>query len=373
MEQLARNFIFLEMLFVNLVTMHNCCRKKYSVRRVISVLSIITGLILFLSFFLRGKFNLQYLHGYILILLGLIYFFPLKYLYRESAGKTLVIMIFSWTHTMAITYFCIQVATLFGLRYHFQMALLIQTLVYSFSTPLLIKFVRRRFFYILKNIPREMNKYLIMLSLAEFTTLTITIIYFSESAHLLLRLITVFSIALTAVISYHLIYIIVKNSKNINVLEHLAYTDDLTGISNRLALFLDCEKLILDNKPFSMIYMDLDNFKKVNDMYGHSFGDDYLKKFTEAARETLGNKGSIYRMSGDEFICLYRGDKIDLLLETFNEKIVKSFGIDKPFLGVSIGYAIFPQDASSVDDLIQKADNVMYKVKKQSKGNPVHY
>jgi len=113
--------------------------------------------------------------------------------------------------------------------------------------------------------------------------------------------------------------------------------------------------------------MDLDNFKRVNDTYGHSVGDDYLKKFTEAIREIAGDRGSVYRMSGDEFICLYNSDKINLFLATFDKKIANFFEMDIPFLGVSIGCAKIPRDADSAEDLIKKADRAMYKVKKQTK------
>lgn len=101
-----------------------------------------------------------------------------------------------------------------------------------------------------------------------------------------------------------------------------------------MALFLDCEELISRNKPFTIIYMDLDNFKKVNDTYGHSVGDDYLKQFTKATIETVGHRGSIYRMSGDEFVCLYKENKIYLFLATFNEKISNLFGMSIPFLNI---------------------------------------
>jgi len=78
-------------------------------------------------------------------------------------------------------------------------------------------------------------------------------------------------------------------------------------------------------------------------------------------------KGSIYRISGDEFVCLYKGNKIDLLLITFNENIVNSFEMGILFFGVSIGYAKFPQDANTLEELITKADSAMYKEKKQVK------
>ncbi len=126
---------------------------------------------------------------------------------------------------------------------------------------------------------------------------------------------------------------------------------------------MDFEELISQNTPFTIIYMDLDNLKKVNDAYGHSVGDEYLKQFTKATIETVGNKGNLYRMSGDEFVCIYREVRIDLFFSTFNGKISNRFAMNIPFLGVSIGYSKFPEDGDSLDKLIKKADTKMYSVK----------
>mgnify|MGYP001031332934 CR=1 FL=1 len=367
MEQLARILIFLGMLLVNLITTHRCATKKYSITRIIGELTLFTIFIFVVSFSIRIKFDLPYFHDGIVILIGFTSFFILNHLYQESWNKILSIMIFSRIHTMTVTFLSLQISTLFEFKNHFQIALIIQTIIFLFSTPFIIKFIKNKFLYILKHIPLKMNKYLILLSLLEFTTLLIIYLFIVEAANCYWKIITGILVALTAVISYHLIYIIVKNSKSINFLKYLAYTDNLTGIKNRLALFLDSDKFISENIPFTIIYMDLNNFKKVNDTFGHSVGDDYLKKFSEKAMEVVGDKGSIYRMSGDEFVCLYRGNKIDLFLAAFDEKITNFLKTDIHFLGISIGSAKFPQDANTIDELINKADKAMYEVKKQTK------
>ncbi len=213
LEQLARIFIFLEMLFVNLITSHLCSQRKYSIIRIVGVLTLFTVSIFLFAFLTRFKFQLTYVNGGFLILLGLTYFFPLKYLYHESSSKTLAIMFFSWIHTMTVTYLSIQITSSFALQNQFKTALIIQTLIYFFSTPVIINFANNKFLYILKNIPSVMNKYLIMLSLVEFATVSIIIVYFRESSNTFWKVIIVVLIAITAAISYHLIYIIVKIQK----------------------------------------------------------------------------------------------------------------------------------------------------------------
>jgi len=366
MEVLARSLIFLVMLFINLLTTDRCARRKYSLGKTVGILFLYTIFILFVSFSTKEILKLPYLDASLLILLGLTYFFPLNYLYQESWDRVLSIMFFSWVHTMTVTFFSIEISFLLGLNNQFQVALIIQTIIYLFSTPIVIKSVKNKFLYILRHIPAQMNYYLIIIGLVEFLILCI-IYFYLPSISSVWRIITGLLVALTALVSYQLIYIIVKNSKSITVLKNLAYTDNLTGIKNRLALFLDSDELIVNAIPFTLIYMDLDNLKKINDTYGHSKGDEYLKNFTEATIATVGSSGTIYRMSGDEFVCLYRGSKISSFLKTFRKKIVDFLKMDIPFLGVSIGCARFPQDAANIDELIKKADKMMYQVKKESR------
>ena len=366
METIARSIIFLEMLFVNLLTADRSARRKYSLGKTVGVLFLYTIFILLLSFSLRFILTIPYLDPSLIILLGLTYFLPLNYLYQEAWYKILSIMFFSWIHTMTVTFFSIQISEILGFSYQFHAALIIQTIIYLVSTPFVIKSVRNKFLYILRNISAWMNYYLVFLGLIEFLILCI-IYFYLPSMSSIWKIITGLLVALTTLLSYHLIYIIVKNSKSIAVLKNLAYTDNLTKIKNRLALFLDCDELIAEKSPFTLIYMDLDNFKKVNDIYGHSMGDKYLRNFTEAAIAAVGSKGTIYRMSGDEFVCMYKGSKIKLFLKKFRENLVDFLKMEIPFLGVSIGCARFPQDASTIDELIKKADKKMYQVKKESK------
>ena len=81
--------------------------------------------------------------------------------------------------------------------------------------------------------------------------------------------------------------------------------DSLTGLKNRNSLFHDAQELIRKNQRFYLIFIDLDCFKQVNDLYGHLAGDEYLCVFAGKTEKFLKNQGMLYRMSGDEFICLF--------------------------------------------------------------------
>ena len=164
--------------------------------------------------------------------------------------------------------------------------------------------------------------------------------------------------------SYLLIHTIVKGSKNIELLQKIAYTDNLTQLRNRTSLFREADDLVKSEIPFSLIYMDLNSFKSINDNYGHLTGDEYLKRFAKEASSVLGASGALYRMSGDEFICLYTGDDVEKLLNELVVRNWKSFqDIKVDFLGVSLGHVSFPEDGLALDYLIKEADKRMYEHK----------
>jgi len=359
-ENLARILIILEMLLINLLTTHMCAQKKFSNLIVIAELTLFTVIVSIVSYHL----NLRSYGSDIFILVGFLYILPLKHLYNENLYGIVGIVFFSWIHTITVIYTSEQIAKLLGAENILSFALLVQTLFFLFSTPVVIKFVKNRFLYILRNISQETYKYLIFLGMILFSAIVVIHLSYKNGnpapSGILAAIIL---IAITATASYQLIYIIVRNSKSIDFLKHIAYSDYLTGINNRLALFLDGEELIARHEPFTIIFMDLDSFKRINDTYGHAAGDEYLKNFTKATKETLDTKGSMYRISGDEFICIYKNDKIHYFIATFEERIKDIFEMGVPFLGVSIGYAKFPKDAHTLDQLINKADKMMYQVK----------
>jgi GGDEF domain-containing protein len=88
----------------------------------------------------------------------------------------------------------------------------------------------------------------------------------------------------------------------------IAYHDVLTGVSNRYSLFKRMNQLIESNHSFLVVFIDLDNLKKINDTYGHSMGDAYLKQFAVALHDVMDTQGDVYRFAGDEFVCLIEND-----------------------------------------------------------------
>jgi len=152
----------------------------------------------------------------------------------------------------------------------------------------------------------------------------------------------------------------------------MAYFDFLTGLPNRLSFEEALRERILADEPFALMYIDLDNFKYINDTYGHNYGDQALKE--------IGNRLSIKdsdryfpaRLSGDEFGIIFSYDSIEGIEETCL-KVLHS--IEEPMIihklafktTGSIGISIYPDDGRSYETLFSNADIAMYEAKKNSK------
>jgi diguanylate cyclase (GGDEF)-like protein/PAS domain S-box-containing protein len=163
--------------------------------------------------------------------------------------------------------------------------------------------------------------------------------------------------------------------------EHfLAYHDALTGLYNRV-LFLDLLQQAMarsarSTNPFALLYLDVDNFKQVNDTYGHHIGDCLLAAIAERLSASVRKStDAVARLSGDEFAVLHADLSEPKAALAFARKLVES--IAQPFLleglkvrsGISIGVAIYPENGDTPGDLLNNADKAMYFAKKRGRGN----
>lgn len=169
--------------------------------------------------------------------------------------------------------------------------------------------------------------------------------------------------------------------KRSKVLEKLSITDPLTGIYNRRYLNRRLtEEITRYNRykqPFSFMILDLDKFKQFNDTYGHLAGDNLIKDFAKLVENSLRTVDVAARFGGDEFVVIFpQTPKEDAIQITnrIKEKIdeVINIGHGEIHLSVSIGLATYPDDASSIMELIDKTDQALYLAKKGG-GNRVVY
>ncbi len=164
-------------------------------------------------------------------------------------------------------------------------------------------------------------------------------------------------------------------------LKKLSITDPLTGIYNRRYLNKRLsEEITRYNRykhPFSFMMLDMDKFKDYNDTFGHIAGDNMIKALANKIAKSLRAIDIAARFGGDEFVAIFpQTPKVDAIQITnrLKEKIddaLRKQSIDLP-IGVSIGLATFPDDASSIMELIEKTDQALYLAKKGG-GNRVVY
>ncbi|SES09820.1 bifunctional diguanylate cyclase/phosphodiesterase [Psychrobacillus sp. OK032] len=170
-------------------------------------------------------------------------------------------------------------------------------------------------------------------------------------------------------------------------LKFLAFHDSLTGLPNRRMFYenmLEAIRLASEkNTNIGLLYIDGDNFKEVNDQFGHDMGDRFLKHFAEKLEQSIQQQYKIYRFGGDEFIIVIEqiNDYMDgksVMLESIIQSIQDTFKIGWMIDAIhftptiSIGVSIFPHDGSTINELLENADLALYEAKKLGKNNFVY-
>lgn len=172
--------------------------------------------------------------------------------------------------------------------------------------------------------------------------------------------------------------ILVELEEARNIMESASQHDFLTGLPNRSKFMEDLENFVGAGTPCTVMMLDIDNFKHINDSYGHTTGDEALKELADRLKGMKTPLLTPYRYAGDEFI---------IILKSCQRKIVerealhchqlfeKQFYLagEKKKVGGSIGVASYPSDAGDVEQLINCADDAMYQVKKGGKNNFAFY
>jgi len=161
-------------------------------------------------------------------------------------------------------------------------------------------------------------------------------------------------------------------------IEELAYSDVLTGLPNRLLLSQRVDTAIQGARQsdtgFAILFLDMDRFKIINDSLGHPFGDRVLQLVAERLQTCLRQTDMLCRLGGDEFVIyLHGGDAAvaESVARRILDDMLKPFMLDSMGFSIqcSIGIALYPQDGTSLDDLIKQSDTAMYRVKERGRGS----
>jgi membrane-bound lytic murein transglycosylase A len=167
-------------------------------------------------------------------------------------------------------------------------------------------------------------------------------------------------------------------------LKYLSETDALTGLSNRYFFESSLSRSVANaargRYPLELMLIDLDDFKVVNDTYGHDIGDDFIRQVTQRIQSCLRDGEILARLGGDEFGLILNTEKgkhsaarvATRILEKLEQPISLS-GRVKERVSASIGISVFPEDATTPDLLIKQADVAMYRAKRQGKHKFSYY
>lgn len=161
-------------------------------------------------------------------------------------------------------------------------------------------------------------------------------------------------------------------------MEYLARHDSLTGLANRIGFHSAVDATYADwqenGEPATLLLLDLDNFKLINDTYGHAAGDELLKVISGRLRACVSDEATIARLGGDEFAILDPALRRDLAIEDCATGLVRALSEPVHFdgrsvaCGVSIGVALLPRDGGTPDQLLGNADLALYAAKAEGRG-----
>ncbi len=158
---------------------------------------------------------------------------------------------------------------------------------------------------------------------------------------------------------------------------YLAHNDALTGLVNRANFAKALDEMVSDstkNKQWSIFYLDLDGFKIVNDIHGHSMGDRLLGEVAKSLKKVVPDRDIVARLGGDEFAILCKSagtvQSVSSLAETILNALSQPYLLDsvKLYIGVSIGITLRSRDGSDAHTLMNNADLALYRAKAEGRG-----
>lgn len=167
-----------------------------------------------------------------------------------------------------------------------------------------------------------------------------------------------------------------ENARRYQRIHDLSIHDDLTGLYNTRYMYQSLQELVETGQPFALIFLDLDDFKRVVDTHGHLMGSQVLQEVAQTIRDCLAEPAYGVSYGGDEFVVVLPGASREEALAKANEINQRLCSTDyltnrdlRVSLGASLGVAAFPQDAVDLRGLLALADQAMFNVKRQGKGS----
>ena len=168
----------------------------------------------------------------------------------------------------------------------------------------------------------------------------------------------------------------VENAMLYEEMERLAVTDALTRVNNRTYFQKNFNEEFEKAKgkyPLSLVMMDIDNFKRFNDKYGHDFGDEVLRSTAQVIKNSLNQNGTIYRFGGEEFVILFKHTSLEEAYKLANdiriivENNLIEYNNNSVNITISMGVSESPKITSTERELLKAADEALYKAKEDGR------
>jgi diguanylate cyclase (GGDEF)-like protein len=164
--------------------------------------------------------------------------------------------------------------------------------------------------------------------------------------------------------------IAIQNARSMTLIQELTITDDVTGLFNARHLYTMLDEQVAQGQVFSLMFVDLDRFKSVNDTHGHLLGSRLLAEIGSLMKRCLGPNNAAFRYGGDEFVALLpgmgksaaSGTTMALRDDLRSARFLEGAGLSLHVSG-SFGLATYPEDGNSVPTILRAADTMMYEAK----------
>ena len=360
-------------LFDNLIVIELSCaitylactlgRRRYALKTHILIHAAITAVFLFIMDLATKEASLQYGRETVFwMLAGCALITSLLFFYGGGWGLRVTVFFYILCYVLSIFTAANRAAYLITNTSMSGLTLLIQTVLYTGSIRQFQQFSQEKFIRFLSEAAGSRHQRLLLMQtitsfvlIAAYNILMVSIC--SELEKLLFLFLLLFYIVQTnlLLVSY------LQTDENKQEFQLMAATDPLTGLGNSVALVDRLHKMQKEGGAFSLLFMDLDSFKSVNDTHGHRAGDAYLIRFAQALTRLGGDGTFFFRKSGDEFIGLTRDRELAKALKALQPEMEPGIA----FLGVSVGCANTPEDGETLAELLDVADRDMYRHKRE--------
>ena len=352
-----------ELLFFNLLSIYRCCHRKHSAFRTIAVIAVFSIVFFAASYISLGSTGFR--GDGSMYLAGLIYMIPFHFLFKEKFFLLLTIVCSCCIYTLGVLSISIQSSGLIAPGQPLCTAV-VTTILYLMTVWPFYEKIVPKYIFAIKNIAVFEKRWFRTIAINSFLTfVTLTLLntrLITTDASILN--IAVMLLSLTGVfISYYMFYKVIRDSLKMKELERETRHDPLTGLRNRTMLWNDLTELLKNDRPFSVLFMDLDHFKQINDRYGHITGDQYLVHFARLSAQTLGESGRLYRFAGDEFIAVCPGNVSDRLISMLRDCPDWDQNAPCPFNSVSIGTLLCAPPFKDAEYILREVDRLMYEQK----------